>query len=152
MPFNRADYYISTTVDRPTHCAQGTGVLVKAIVSQANGGFNGLDMLPLLDCVADMQVVTYLDTNVDGQWETMSNGLNLGSALNVREQLKEVHLYILAHEGLRDMTYTQPSNIILVGQSAILGRNFDLTTLADPDWQHYRWKVYRLIVRPDNLR
>ena len=36
MPFNRADYYVSTTVTIPGRCAPGTGVLMKAIVNQGS--------------------------------------------------------------------------------------------------------------------
>jgi prepilin-type N-terminal cleavage/methylation domain-containing protein len=63
-PFNRADYYIKIppASDMPGRCAQGTGILYKAVLNQANGVLGGV--LPLLDCVADMQVVTYLDTNI----------------------------------------------------------------------------------------
>jgi len=151
MPFNRADYYVSTAAV-PGRCATGTGVLTKAIVSQSNGGF---DVLPLLDCVADMQVVTYLDTNGDGSGDTSSNGLSVAyatTAQTIRDQLKEVHVYILAHEGQRDTSYVHSSGTMLVGESAALGRSFNLTTLGDPKWQNYRWKVYTLIVRPNNLR
>lgn len=156
MPFNRADYYVKTTgVTIPGRCASGTGVLYKAVVDQSDGGFSG-NVLPLLDCVADMQVSYDLDRNGDG---TISNTVVLNDLLGIpltarqlRDQLKVVRVYILAHEGQRDDNYTHPTNTILVGQSAPLGRNFSLSSLADPKWQHYRWKVYSLIVRPNNLR
>jgi prepilin-type N-terminal cleavage/methylation domain-containing protein len=151
MPFNRADYYVGTS-NLPERCASGTGVLYKAIVSQSDGSFPPDNILPLLDCVADMQVVTYLDTNGDGTWDTKSNGLggvNAVDANTVRSQLKEVRVYILAHEGQRDTSYTHPSSSMLVGESSTLGRTFDLTTI--PDWQYYRWKVYTLVVMPSNL-
>jgi prepilin-type N-terminal cleavage/methylation domain-containing protein len=151
MPFNRADYYVSTTVVVPGRCAPGTGVLVKSTVSQADGG---LTTVPLFDCVADMQVVTYLDTNADGSWDIRSNGLAVAAsataAQTIRDQLKEVHVFILAHEGQRDTSYTNTTNPILVGESVALGRNFDLSTITD--WQNYRWKVYTLVMRPNNLR
>ncbi len=109
MPFNRADYYVSTSVTRPGRCAPGTGILMKAVVNQLDGGFSG-SSLPLLDCVADMQVVTYLDTDLNGQAETPSTGLSVaagpGAAQTIRDQLKEVRVYILAHEGQRDTSYT----------------------------------------------
>jgi len=156
MPFNRADYYVKTTgITIPGRCASGTGVLYKAIVDQSGGGFSG-NVFPLFDCIADMQVSYDLDRNGDG---TISNTVVLNDLLGtpltaqqLRDQLKVVRVYILAHEGQRDDNYTNPTNPILVGQSAPLGRNFDLSSLADPKWQHYRWKVYSLIVRPNNLR
>jgi len=152
MPFNRADYYVSTS-NTPGRCASGTGVLYKAIVSQGDGSFPPNNIVPLLDCVADMQVVTYLDTDGDGTWDLKSNGLggvNAVDANTVRNQLKEVRVYILAHEGQRDTNYTHQANSMLVGETATLGRLFDLTTI--PDCQRYRWKVYTLVVMPDNLR
>jgi prepilin-type N-terminal cleavage/methylation domain-containing protein len=152
MPFNRADYYVSTS-NPPGRCASGTGVLYKAVVSQGDGSFPPDNILPLLDCVADMQVVTYLDTDGDGTWDTISNGLggvNAVDAITVRNQLKEVRVYVLAHEGQRDTSYAHPTNSILVGASPTFGRIFDLTTI--PDWQYYRWKVYTLVVMPSNLR
>jgi prepilin-type N-terminal cleavage/methylation domain-containing protein len=153
MPFNRADYYVSTPADLPGRCAQGTGVLYKAIVSQKDGSFPTENILPLLDCVADMQVITYLDTNGDGEVDDKRSVLLGGTdAKMIREQLKEVRVYILAHEGQRDTTYTHPTNPILVGESATLGRNFDFTTATIPNWQNYRWKVYSLVVKPNNLR
>jgi hypothetical protein len=157
MPFNRADYYVSTSVVIPGRCASGTGILMKAIVNQGltgvgAGGFSG-SSLPLLDCVADMQVVTYLDQVIplDGIAETFSNGLSLPDAQTIRDQLKEVRVYILAHEGQRDTSYTHTTNPMLVGESAILGRNFDFATHGIADWQNYRWKVYTLVVRPNSL-
>jgi hypothetical protein len=125
---------------------------MKAIVNQgltgSGGAFSG-SSLPLLDCVADMQVVTYLDTNLDGLVDIDSNGLLLPDAQTIRDQLKEVRVYILAHEGQRDTSYTHTQNPILVGVSATRGRNFDLSTI--PNWQNYRWKVYTLVVRPNSL-
>lgn len=164
MPFNRADYYVSTS-NLPGRCAPGTGVLYKAIVSQSDGSFPPNNILPLLDCVADMQVVTYLDTNADGwdypsdSYDIKSNGLPPSAtyavdATTIRNELKEVRVYILAHEGQRDINYTQPTNPpgkILVGESATLGRFFDFTTSGITNWQNYRWKVYTLVVKPSNL-
>ncbi len=155
MPFNRADYYVSTSVTIPGRCAPGTGVLLKAIVSQSDGGFDGGNMLPLLDCVADMQVVTRLDMTIppDGQWEATSDGFIAANAQAVRDQLNEVHVYLLVHEGQRDTSYTHGANTILVGEqvgATVFGRNFDLTTITN--WQNYRWKVYTLVVRSNNLR
>lgn len=154
MPFNRADYYVNTTGQIPSRCAPGTGILKKAVVDQSSGAFSG-NTYPLLDCVADMQVVTLLDMDVppDGRGETYYNGLTAADAKTLRDQLKEVHVYILAHEGQRDTSYTHPMSTILVGEQVganVYGRNFDISTI--PHWQNYRWKVYTLVVRPNNLR
>lgn len=157
MPFNRADYYVSFSVTVPGRCAPGTGVLVKSNINHADGRLN---TVPLLDCVADMQVVTYLDTVGDGAWDLRENGLDptisasAVNALTIRNRLVEVRVYILAHEGQRDTSYTNTTNPMLVGESDLLGlgRNFDLTTLGITNWHNYRWKVYTLAVKPNNLR
>lgn len=155
MPFNRADYYVSTS-NAPGRCASGTGVLYKAIVSQIDGSFTpaNTNILPLLDCVADMQVVFNLDRNGDGTISSttvLTDNLtgNPLSAQQIRDQVKEVSVYILAHEGQRDTGYKHNSNPILVG-----GSNFDfnLANPPIPNWQNYRWKVYTLVVKPKNLR
>ncbi len=159
MPFNRADYYVSTSPGIiPGRCAPGTGVLVKAVVNQSNGEFSATNTFPLLDCVADMQVSFKLDrtgNSPPSNWDTASvltdpsTGAPL-TAQQIRDQLKEVRVDILAHEGQMDTSYTHNSNTILVGENTLVGRNFDLTTI--PNWQNYRWKVYTLIVTPSNLR
>lgn len=157
MPFNRADYYVATapSVTIPGRCAPGTGVLVKAIVSQSSGEFN--EVYPLLDCVADMQVVTRRDTTIppDGLWDAPPiNGYFAGTAQTVRDQFHEAYIYILAQEGQRDVNFTDLTSTILVGQSLVplLGRNFNLATSGIANWENYRWKVYTLVVRPKNLR
>jgi hypothetical protein len=118
MPFNRADYYIDreTSTVIPPRCAAGTGILMKSLISHANtNGGDRLPGMPLLDCVADMQVIFRLDRDNDGTIDAATDVLNdaSGSALTaqeIREQLKEVRVYILSHEGQKDVNYTYPSN------------------------------------------
>ena len=123
MPFNRADYFIenltSTTI--PARCAAGTGVLMKYVISQANGN-RGTGM-PLLDCVADFQVVFRLDRDGDGTIDDVTALLNDTSgtpltAQQIREQLKEIRVYILAHEGQKDVNYTYPNPSIEIPDSS----------------------------------
>ena len=71
-PFNRAEYYIDNTAV-PQRCAPNTGVLVKAVVAHDAAGTTPT-LLPLLDCVADMQVVYGLDNNADGAVDGMVVG------------------------------------------------------------------------------
>jgi len=183
MPFNRADYFVGIPSSMPTKCAHGTGVLYKAVLKHDGtfGTFPKTTMTPLLDCVADMQVIFGLDMNNDGIIGTYSNangstvtGATITgqdehkSAIDVqtvlqahldlsdyRSELIEVRVYILAHEGQMDPNYTYPSSTILVGSldnnvSAPLGRTFDLSAIAN--WQHYRWKVYTIVVKLQNMR
>ena len=62
MPFNRADYYVRRD-NNSLNCAPGTGTLIKATVNHANGALNEM---PLITCVANMQVTFRLDTDGDG--------------------------------------------------------------------------------------
>lgn len=165
MPFNRADYYISKS-NPPYHCANGTGVLVKGVLSQ-NDGTLPANSDPLLDCVADIQVVYGVDQTgtPDGKVDCYTNDLSLAlpayDAQNIRERVKEVRVYILAHEGRMDRSYRFGSNTIRVGDSSgltkctadtdpVLGRDFNLTGITN--YQNYRWKVYTLVILPDNLK
>ncbi len=158
MPFNRADYYIKTpAANFPSQCATGTGILYKATVNQGDGG---LWELPILDCVADMQVDYQLDLDpvgaVDGIIDTTTDTLAGYTAEQIR-QVKEVRVYILAHEGQRNRSYTFTNftgaatcaTCIRVGRDAVLGQDFNLSAITN--FQNYRWKVYTLVVKTNNL-
>jgi hypothetical protein len=164
MPFNRADYFI-VNANIPKRCAPNTGILEKAVVNQNGGGFN---FLPLLDCVADMQVIFRLDMNSDGMIGTITNAdgssvissegsdsthvqAALKNAAGLRDHLKEMRVYVLAHEGQKDSHYAYPDKTITVGEPGA-GRTFPLETTIGKDWQHYRWKVYTIAVQLNNLR
>jgi len=161
MPFNRADYFINreSLTAIPPRCAPSTGILMKTLISHATG--DRMPGTPLLDCVADMQVIFRLDTDDDGTIDATTDVLNdtSGSPLTARElrdQLKEVRVYILAHEGQIDRNFTYCINPTACDETAItvgefgLGRDFDLSGITD--WNHYRWKVYTIVVKPNNLR
>ncbi|MFA5073968.1 MAG: prepilin-type N-terminal cleavage/methylation domain-containing protein [Nitrospirota bacterium] len=169
MPFNRADYYVSTTMFSPGRCAPGTGTLVKAVVNQADGSFNGT-ISPVLDCVADMQVFFGIDVDNNGTLDGYCQSLIFGpcsvglpiplplTAENIRTLVKEVRVYILAQEGARDTNYNNPINPLLVGDPAInatfgmlFGRNFNFAVAGIPNWESYRWKVYTMVTQL-NLR
>ncbi|MHB1026072.1 MAG: prepilin-type N-terminal cleavage/methylation domain-containing protein [Desulfobacteria bacterium] len=149
-PFNRADYYIDNT-GVPQRCAPNTGVLVKAVVAHDASGTTPT-LLPLLDCVADMQVEYGLDTNADGVLDnTYSDDISVGkTAADIRTQLLEVRVSILAQEGQRDDSYAYPYDNVTVG-SAGAGRTFNFTTSGISGFKNYRWKVYNIVVKPKNL-
>jgi len=156
-PFNRADYYIDTTAV-PQRCAPNTGVLVKAVVAQ-NAAGSTPSLLPLMDCVADMQVEYGLDTNADGAVEAWSSDISVGmTAADIRAQLVEVRVHILAQEGQRDDSYAYPSDNVSVGNENAAGRTFNFTSFGFTstgnvinNFKHYRWKVYNIVVKPKNL-
>lgn len=165
MPYNRADYYINRpSVNMPESCNSGTGILYKGVVKHSDGTFTEY---PLLNCVGDMQVEFELDYNDDGNL-TYSPALtaNNGSALTaaqIRSQLKNIRVYILAHEGKKDRSYSYPNDTIQVGDAArpnSSGRTWSgaascttncMETTFGTDWRNYRWKVYTIVVQPKNL-
>jgi prepilin-type N-terminal cleavage/methylation domain-containing protein len=169
MPFNRADYFIVT--DKavvPQRCARNlstdtplVGVLYKSLINHSDGALDANETLPLLDCVADMQVLYRIDSNADGTIDNTSDTTAALSDTNanltidaeeIRRQIKEVRVYLLAHEGQRDPNYRYPNETMIVGEFG-LGRIFDLKAIiGDPDYQYYRWKLYTIVVNPIDLR
>lgn len=151
MPFNRADFYVRIPVGTefnklPKRCATNTGILYKAIVSQ-NGG-NLSNEYPLLDCIADMQVLYYLDVANDNN-VTYTDSISALTAEEIRNQLKRIQVFILTHEGKKERTYSYPNSSILVGQGTGTGRVFDLTKIVD--YSQYRWKVITFSIQPRNM-
>jgi len=154
-PFNRADYFIDNTAV-PQRCAPHTGVLVKAVVAHDASGTTPT-LLPLLDCVADMQVVYGLDNNADGTPDAWSSDISAGmSAADIRTQVAEVFVHILAQEGQRDDSYVYPYDNAVVGP--VQGRTFNFSSYGftssgnvASNFKHYRWKVYNIVVKPKNL-
>jgi prepilin-type N-terminal cleavage/methylation domain-containing protein len=156
-PFNRADYFIRRfdaggTNITPDRCAPNTGVFNKAVMNHDGAG--SFTFLPLLDCVADFQVLFGLDTDGDGSIDMPpvdASVMATKTAQEIREQLKEVRAFVLAHEGQRDTGYDYPNTTIFVGVGGF-GRTFDLTTIGDPEYTYYRWKLYTIVARPTSLR
>ena len=147
FPFNRADYYIADNNVYPTprHCAPNTGTLVKRVVRHSNGALE--DPLPLLDCVADFQVIFGLDNNADRVVDSWSTNVSvpLLSAAELRSQLVEVRIHILAQSGQRDDSYSYPQDNVYVGSESA-GRYFPVS-----GYRNYRWKQYTIVVKPKNL-
>ncbi len=140
MPFNRADYYIDRS-SIPVHCAPDTGILVKATLRQSDGLLTPI--YPLLDCVRSVRYRYRLDTNGDGLIDTTTvdaDGIAGLTAQQIRDQVREVQVFILAHDGQRDTTYRQAPNPIDLG-----GR---LVTVDN----NYRWRLYRMVIQPISMR
>ncbi|MFA7402910.1 MAG: prepilin-type N-terminal cleavage/methylation domain-containing protein [Pelobacteraceae bacterium] len=161
MPFNRADYYLKRPQSNmASYCNKGTGVLYKGlIVNSTSDSGGGYLQYPLLDCVGDMQVVYELDTSGTGNIAYLNTLAGL-TALDVRNQLRSIRVYILAHEGKKDRnfnySYKDSNKVIVVGDPNIssLGRVFsvaDMVSFFGDDWMNYRWKVYSISVHPKNL-
>lgn len=156
FPFNRADYYISRTGSISPICAPHTGVLYKTTINQDGKP----TYYPLLDCVADMQVVFHTDNNGDGEADFHQSD-NLAAAGDLRERLKEVRVHILAQQGKKDPGYSypvqDPGRAIFVGAAGLdpsLGRIWTQSALSErfgAEWRNYRWKLYSVVVQPKNL-
>lgn len=175
FPFNRSDYFVArpaTTTTIPSYCAPNTGILYKTTVNHDDGG---LTYIPVLDCVLDMQVVLGWDWDNNGVIDTYSNadgtvaaGLapNVTAALsqtnnnsitlvpNIRTNLKMIKVYIIAQNGKKDTGYTSVSPLTFGDTNNDAG----IESLTRPsgfslaaDQMNYRWKVYRVVVRPKNL-
>ncbi|HWS15526.1 MAG TPA: prepilin-type N-terminal cleavage/methylation domain-containing protein [Candidatus Methylomirabilis sp.] len=147
-PFNRADYFIADNTtnppySRPRHCASNTGVLVKAAIAHDVPGTPTL--FPLLDCVADMKVVYGLDTDANGLVDNTTNTVAGLTAANLRAQLLELRIHILAQVGQRDDSFNYPATTVSVGSGGFID-NVDVS-----GFRNYRWKVYNIVVRPKNL-
>ncbi|HAM51285.1 MAG TPA: hypothetical protein DCP92_11585 [Nitrospiraceae bacterium] len=77
-----------------------------------------------------------------------------------RSSVVEVRIYILAHEGQQDQGFdfrlSGPGNPVNMGSlwtgETNIARPFDLTTLGDLNWMHYRWKVYTIVVKLQNVQ
>jgi prepilin-type N-terminal cleavage/methylation domain-containing protein len=172
MPFNRADFYLSAPSGAvPSFCAPGTKVLYKGTLKHQDGTYLPI---PILDCVARMQVVigwspnsgieniqdsitTYSSLPAIGTGDVTASGPITASdikewfrdATRIREQLKMVKVYVLAQEGKRDPGYNFPTSSMLVGGDGEGSLTSTYTFTAEQ--RHYRWKLYRIIVKPKNL-
>ena len=180
MPFNRSDYFVarpSTAASVPTTCAPGTGILYKKNVNHANGK---LTPYPLLDCVADMQVVFGWDLNGNGVIDESSaynsdeTKISVSSSIgttaatikaimespdDIRNRLKYIKVYIMAQEGRKDTNYTNANTLVSNTLSVVVGdpgnvsltKGYTAAELTAKEWLNYRWKTYRIVVRPKNL-
>lgn len=169
MPFNRVDYFVarpSDTARIPTTCADNTGILYKATINHSDGKLN---YMPLLDCVADMQIVFGWDTKANGiitESSAYSDDVSkifvsgvatkaeiktiMEDANEIRSKLKYVKVFVMAQEGRKDTGYNNTSKIV-VGDIESITNGHDLTALRSKGWLNYRWKIYRIFIKPKNL-
>ena len=149
MPYNRADYYVGdlnveANSARNQACAPGTGALIKSTVDQDGAGT--MTKWRLVDCVAGMKILFRVDTNSDGIPDTTTNSISTYSAYQIKESVKEVQVSVLAHEGTMDKKYNYSGdNPVSLGNDTV-----DLSTFGT-DWTHYRWKIYRLSIKPKSF-
>ncbi len=167
-PFNRTDYLIRQIPNAaPTSCSPDAGILYKMTMEHVNGSFTAV---PILDCVADMQVVlgwndaaqpgvdpeNIVFSNADGTTVSGATTLDIPDILTkpneIQRRLSLIKVYILAQDGVRDLNFINTNNQMVVGDpdlgEAPLTKTVDLTV---PGKVNYRWKLYRIIVKPKNL-
>ncbi len=138
FPYNRVDYYLHRPSVMPKNCAGGTYLLYR------NASY------PILSCVADFQVGFGLDTTGDGVIDTWTQSLLGYTATQIRDELKQVRVYILIQNGVYDKNYTYPGTSVFVGDSSLgIGRSFNFAGITN--YKHYRWKLIKLTVIPKNL-
>jgi type II secretory pathway pseudopilin PulG len=164
MPFNRTDYYVSRPANIPASCAPNTGVLYKAMVNHGDGKHSPI---PLLDCVANLQVVYSLDSDSNGTIDShvdasfgtpgAQGSLPTNPSLDVLwNQLREIRVYILAQDGRKDSGYVNsndtayPNKTITVGEFG-MGSSINMLSTIGTDWNQYRWKVYTIVIQPKSL-
>ena len=76
----------------------------------------------------------------------------LNDPKSIREHLKVIKVYLLVQEGRRDENYTYPLGSILVGDQVADGSaNVTQTYNFSAEQRKYRWKLYKMVVRPKNL-
>lgn len=179
MPFNRTDYFVAvpaTASKLSPNCAPNTGILYKTVMNHADGKLN---YTPLLDCVADMQVVLGWDMDGDGAVDSYTNeagnvcnglctspangqtAVNALSTANnssvsltpsIRNNLKLVKVYVLAQNGRRDSSYVSSDpEVCDPGENALTRPSSAGKYTLAATMKNYRWKLYRIIVRPKNL-
>lgn len=136
MPFNRVDYFLSRS-SLPTRCDPGSYTLYRATINHGDGGRL---YQPIIDCVRDFQIAFQLDP---GGWRTDLAGLTVQQ---VREQVRQVRVFILFQEGAMDKNYSFNGTLNL--GDAVTG------TLSSHDLtgSHYRWKIQTMTVKPMNLQ
>ncbi|HJV66700.1 MAG TPA: type II secretion system protein [Geomonas sp.] len=84
--------------------------------------------------------------------QMMAPGGVVADPAQIRTKLKVVKVYILAQDGRKDAGYTSRSYIKMYsdeeGQTPLgAAASFNLA----PEMLNYRWKVYKLVIRPKNL-
>ena len=117
----RIQYYLS---DSPliSRCNPHTHSLLRKV---GNGTGE-----PVINCIAD--------------WDVKFDSLTFpADNKKIREHLRLVRVYIVAQEGKKDLNYKYIGNRTITVD--------DVTLSLPNDYEHYRWRVIRLFVKPMNL-
>lgn len=165
-PFNRTDYLVKrVTNDVLATCSPDAGTLYKSTMNYGTDGT--FTDYPILDCVADMQIVfgwnvsgmannvdyyTNADNTAFSGTTTPVYPVDMADPAYIRQHLKLIKVYILAQDGGLDRSFTNTNTNFIVGDPDLgetaLTKSVNLTST---NMKNYRWKLHKLIVRPNNL-
>jgi prepilin-type N-terminal cleavage/methylation domain-containing protein len=161
FPFNRADYYLTSPDGGISpNCAHrdkdhGAGTLYRGMINQGDKAGGSMSPWPILDCVADFQVVFLNGDGPDGIITDINFPGDPDKAAQIREQVKEVRVFILVQQGRKDPGYSYPGEELVVGDKSKgwgkVWTQAELGSKLGDDWRHYRWKVYTIAVQTKNL-
>jgi len=146
MPFNRVDYYLKRPdpPDFPDYCSPNSYELYRAVIKHDDGT---RDPQPILDCVMDFQVAFGVDNDTDGLINFWTSDLSSLTPEDLRKQLKQVRVFILAQEGGFDPNFQADSSYDLGDEDTGVLSSFS----PSGDDVHYRWRVLKLVVNPLNM-
>lgn len=122
---------------------------------------------PILDCVADIRVQYWLDTDQDGKIDKSSfapierdndqlnklknndfsdlDGDGKITSSEIRKQLKLISIYLLMQDGKKDPAF------VFDAPSGYVETQDNVKLRLPPDFQHYKWKVIKITVKPINF-
>ncbi len=136
----------------PKFCAPNTNKLQR-VVGDGKG-------TPIINCVSDFKPVFALDTNGDGKPDELKEVLPSSNA-DIRNQLKQINLYILVQEGQKDssFTYKQVAPCSSGGGMCVVyndidpdGNDYPVELKLPSDYKHYRWRVIKISAKPMDLQ
>ncbi|MEO5360696.1 MAG: type II secretion system GspH family protein [Nitrospirota bacterium] len=73
----------------------------------------------------------------------------LNNAMSIRRHLKQVKVFVLAHDGKMDPNFTYGASSIAIGDSDITLKTYNLSALSN--YANYRWKLMKLNVKLNSL-
>lgn len=150
-PFNRTDYWVERSAGSvPQHCSPVAGVLYKGVMSHNSG--NITPAIPIMDCVANMQVVLGWNTtttpetsalvdswsNADGteqsgDWNnSLSAIILLADSNELRKRLKQVKVYLLVQDGSINPEFVNTANKFPMFDTAIAAVNSEANLVKSP--------------------
>ncbi|MCG6552516.1 MAG: hypothetical protein L7F77_09330 [Candidatus Magnetominusculus sp. LBB02] len=167
----------------PLQCHPGGYTLYRSVISQADGT---RQEQPIMDCVLDFQVALGIDTGCTDTlgngctgtltWCRFTNGNTcnntsdtgcatdpcaltntfLNNARNMRTYLKQIKIFVLAHEGKMDPAFTYGNNSIVIGDDDITLKTFNLVSLDNTtgnstNHANFRWKLLKMNVKLNSL-